>query len=83
MDGYIGRTARSTDHSDAAFVRLRPWRWIRITLTAASVLLFLLAALLDERPQLMLVGLAPLALIAAEAVWHLLGRSGSDQPGTE
>ena len=83
MDCYIGRTARSADHSDAAFVRRRPWRWIRITLTAASVLLFVLAALLDERPQLMLVGLAPLALIAAEAVWHLLGRTGPDKPGTE
>jgi DMSO reductase anchor subunit len=83
MDGYIGRTVKSADQSEAALVRLRPWRWIRITLTAASVLLFLLAALLDERPQLMLVGLAPLTLIAAEAVWHLLGRSGPDEPGNE
>ena len=46
---------------------------IRIVLTALAVLVFVLAALLDERPQLMLVGLAPLALIAGEAVWHLLG----------
>jgi hypothetical protein len=51
--------------------RLRP-RWIRIILTAMAVLLFVLAALLDERPQLMLIGLAPLALLAAEVVWHLL-----------
>jgi hypothetical protein len=82
MDGYIGRAVKSADHSETPVVRSRP-RWIRITLTAASVLLFVLAALLDERPQLMLVGLAPLALIAAEAVWHLLGRSGPDKPGTE
>ena len=51
--------------------RLRP-RWIRIILTAMAVLFFVLAALLDERPQLMLIGLAPLALLAAEVVWHLL-----------
>jgi predicted tellurium resistance membrane protein TerC len=36
-----------------------------------AVLLFVLAALLDERPVLMLIGLAPLALIGAEIVWHL------------
>jgi hypothetical protein len=47
-------------------------RWLRIGLTAAAVLGFVLMAILDERPLVMLVGLAPLILIAGEAVWHLL-----------
>jgi hypothetical protein len=55
--------------------RLRP-RWARIILTAMSLVLFVVAALLDERPQLMLVGLAPLAIIGAELVWHLFDDRG-------
>ena len=48
-------------------------RWLRITLTAATVVGLALMAILDERPLVMLVGLAPLILIAGEAMWHALG----------
>lgn len=48
------------------------WRLLRILVTASVVLAYLLMALLDERPLHMLVGGAPLALLAAETVWHLL-----------
>jgi len=74
MERYFEHTEEAAASGKAAAPRVRrlPWQWVRITLTAASVLLFVLAALLDERPQLMLVGLTPLALIAGEAVWHLL-----------
>ncbi len=54
-------------------------RPLRITLTAAAATALVLMAILDERPLVMLVGLAPLILIAGEAVWHLLAgleRSG-------
>ena len=72
MQRYFRHTEELAAGSKAATprARLRP-RWIRITLTAGAGLFFVLAALLDERPQLMLVGLAPLALLAAEVVWHL------------
>ena len=72
MERYFQHTEELAAGGKAASprARLRP-RWIRIILTAMSVLLFVLAVLLDERPQLMLVGLAPLALIGAELVWHL------------
>ncbi len=48
-------------------------------ITAAAVIALVLMAILDERPLVMLVGLAPLILIAGEAVWHILAgleRSG-------
>jgi hypothetical protein len=54
-------------------------RSLRIALTGAAALGLVLMALLDERPLVMLVGLAPLILIAGEAVWHILAgleRSG-------
>ena len=54
-------------------------RWLRITLTAAAVIGLVLMAILDERPLVMLLGFAPLILIAGEALWHLLAgleRSG-------
>jgi hypothetical protein len=54
-------------------------RWLRITLTAAAVIGLVLMAIFDERPLVMLVGLAPLILIAGEAVWRILAgleRSG-------
>jgi 4-hydroxybenzoate polyprenyltransferase len=54
-------------------------RWLRITLTAAVVVGLVLMAILDARPLVMLVGLAPLILIAGEALWHILAgleRSG-------
>jgi DMSO reductase anchor subunit len=47
-------------------------RWLRIALTAAAVMGLVLMAILDERPLVMLVGLAPLILIAGEAVWYAL-----------
>lgn len=73
MERYFQHTEEHAAGSKAAAprARLRP-RWIRISLTAMAALVFVVAALLDERPQLMLVGLAPLALLAAEVVWHLL-----------
>jgi hypothetical protein len=73
MERYFQHTEELAAGGKAALprARLRP-RWIRIILTAMAALLFVVAALLDERPQLMLVGLAPLALLAAEVVWHLL-----------
>jgi hypothetical protein len=73
MERYFRHTEELAAGGKAAVprARLRP-RWIRIILTAMAVLVFVLAALLDERPQLMLIGLAPLALLAAEVVWHLL-----------
>lgn len=76
MERYFQHTEEHAAGSKAPAprARLRPRpRWIRIGLTAMAALVFVLAALLDERPQMMLVGLAPLALLAAEAVWHLLG----------
>lgn len=55
-------------------------RWLRITLTAAAVMGLVLMAIFDEHPLVMLVGLAPLILIAGEAVWHLVG--GISRRGT-
>jgi DMSO reductase anchor subunit len=51
-------------------------RCLRIALTAAAVVGLVLMAILDQRPLVMLVGLAPLILIAGEAVWHALGALG-------
>jgi hypothetical protein len=61
-------------HSEAParLIRARSLRWLRVALTATASVAFVLMALLDERPLIMLVGLAPLALIAGEAVWHVL-----------
>ena len=46
-------------------------RPFRAALAAKAVLVFVLMAFLHEEPLTMLVGFAPLALIAAEAAWHL------------
>jgi len=54
-------------------------RPLRITITAAAVISLALMATLDERPLVMLVGVAPLILIAGEAVWHIL--AGLERPG--
>lgn len=66
--------AHVAPHSEApaALVQGRSLRWLRVALTAAAAAAFILMALFDERPLLMLVGLSPLALIACEAVWHAL-----------
>src|SRR5687767_12365013 len=53
-------------------VYTRSLRWLRGALTAVTALMFLAMALVDERPLVMLAGFAPLALLAAEAVWHAL-----------
>jgi len=45
---------------------------LRAVGVALVVLFYLYAALTDARPAVMLVGLAPLALLGAEAMWHLL-----------
>jgi hypothetical protein len=65
---------QSTNQSAAAKRRAQhaAFRAIRITLTAGSGLLFIGLALSHESPLQMLVGLAPLAMIAVEAVWRLL-----------
>jgi len=44
----------------------------QVIATASVVLLYLVAAALDERPSMMLVGLSPLSLVAAETMWHLV-----------
>ena len=46
--------------------------WLRVALTAAIGVAFLAMALFDERPLVMLIGLAPLALLATETMWHAL-----------
>jgi hypothetical protein len=38
----------------------------------AVVTLYLVAAALDERPLVMLVGMSPLSLLGAETAWHLI-----------
>jgi hypothetical protein len=73
---YPAQVARH-DAVPPARVRARSLRWLRGALTAAAAAGFVLMALFDERPLVMLVGLAPLALIASEAVWHAL--AGLDQ----
>jgi len=40
--------------------------------TAGIVILYVVAAALDERPSMMFIGLSPLSLVAAETVWHLV-----------
>jgi hypothetical protein len=45
----------------------------QIIATASVLALYLFAAALDERPEMKLVGLSPLSLVAAETAWHLLG----------
>jgi DMSO reductase anchor subunit len=74
MQSYLERTKDLALASDSTtpLARPRSLPWIRILLTATAVLVFVMMALLDERPQLMLFGLAPLALIAGEAVWRML-----------
>ena len=39
-----------------------------------AIALHLVAAAFDERPLVMLVGMSPLSLIAAETAWHLIGQ---------
>ena len=48
-----------------------PMPWIRIALATATGVLFLGLALTHTTPIVMFVGLAPLAVIAMEAVWRL------------
>jgi hypothetical protein len=57
-------------------------RWIRIVLATAAGLAFVGLALAHERPVVMLVGLAPLAMIAVEAVWRLFS-DASDRVARE
>jgi len=45
----------------------------RVIATLAVLLVYVTAAALDERPQVMFVGLWPLTHVAAETVWHALG----------
>jgi hypothetical protein len=49
----------------------RPMRGLRAVLAVKALLLVVLMALAHEHPEVMLVGLAPLALLAAELAWHL------------
>jgi 4-amino-4-deoxy-L-arabinose transferase-like glycosyltransferase len=64
---------------ETPLARSRPlWWWIRMVLTATAVVAFVLVALLDERPQIMLVGMAPLLLVAGEAVWRLFDETAPD-----
>jgi hypothetical protein len=55
-------------------VRLLPRiraHWVRVALAAAAGLLFVTMALTHGEPVVMLVGLAPLALLTVEGVWQL------------
>jgi hypothetical protein len=52
-------------------LRRRSFRWLRGALAASATLGVAWIALAHDSPEVMLVGLAPLALIAAEAAWHL------------
>jgi len=45
----------------------------RVIATLAVLLTYVMAAALDDRPQMMFVGLWPLTHVAAETVWHALG----------
>jgi len=51
----------------------------QIVATAGVLILYIIAAALDERPEMMFVGLSPLSLVAAESVWHLLGNFASER----
>ena len=59
-------------------LRRRSFRWLRAALAASAALTVAWVPFAHDSPEVMLVGLAPLALIAAEAAWHLLddGRGG-------
>ena len=46
-------------------------RGIRAALAFSAALLVVSMGMLHEAPLVMLIGLAPLALIAAECAWHL------------
>jgi hypothetical protein len=52
--------------------------WVRVALAAAAGLLFVTMALAHDEPVVMLVGLAPLALLTAEGVWRLFDRTEPD-----
>lgn len=49
----------------------RSLAWVRALLAFKALALIGLMALSHDQPEVMLVGLAPLALLAAEAAWHL------------
>ena len=51
----------------------------QIIATAGVLTLCVLAAALDQRPEMMFVGLSPLSLVAAETVWHLIGDFTSER----
>jgi hypothetical protein len=51
----------------------------QIIATVGVLTLYVFAAAFDERPEMMLVGLSPLSLVAAETVWHLFGDFASER----
>lgn len=56
----------------------RSARAIRLALAVKAALVLALIALAEEQPSVMLVALAPLALVAAEAARHLSGLDAPD-----
>jgi hypothetical protein len=72
MESYAGQPEKPAEHS-AAGPLLTPQRVrrVRAVLAATAALAVVLIALLHDHPAVMLVGMAPLALIAAELAWHL------------
>lgn len=44
----------------------------KVIASAGVLVLYVLGAVLDARPPMMFIGLAPLSLVAAEAMWHLV-----------
>ena len=62
-------------------LKIKRWWWMQAALAAAAAAFVVTMGALEERPLVLLVGLAPLALLAAEAAWHLVGGAGPDKPG--
>ena len=62
---------------DAAGAHRMPTRsgmWaIRAALAFSAALLVVSMGMLHEEPLVMVIGLTPLALLAAECAWHVLG----------
>jgi hypothetical protein len=65
------RDTQREQHASSKPLRRRSFRWLRAVLAASAALAVAWIAFAHDSPGMMLVGLAPLALIAAEAAWHL------------
>ena len=76
--GYLEHPETLSDQDVSSKpLRRRSFRWLRAALAASAVLAVAWIALAHDSPEVMLIGLAPLALIAAEAAWHLFDDKSS------